>query len=102
MDTITFRRSGVDEYSILLGGSAIGTVAKTRSVDLATGTARRPIWVAQAKAAHPFGVTETVPARGRTRGEATSRAVRAYKSLCAGKVVELCDIHRTGRTNGWW
>lgn len=102
MDTVTFRRAGVDEYSILLDGSEIGSVAKSRSVDLRTGAVSRSVWVAQAKAVHPFGVTETVPARGRSRGEATSRAVRAYKSLCAGKVIELCDIHRAGRTNGWW
>lgn len=62
MDTVTFRRSGVDEYAILLDGSPIGTVAKTRSVDLLTGAARQPVWVAQARAAHPFGVTETHPA----------------------------------------
>jgi len=102
MDTIAFRRSGVDRYTIVLNGNEIGSVTKTRSVDLLTGAVRRPVWVAQAKATHPFGVAETIPARGSSRGEAVWRTVREYKALCAGEVVELCDIHRTGRANGWW
>lgn len=102
MDNIKYRRIDADRYAILLNGHEIGAVAKSRSVNLTTGEVSRPVWVAHAKAAHPFGVTETPALQATRRGTAAARAVRAYKELCAGQVVELCKIDQTGRELGWW
>ncbi|WP_454231277.1 hypothetical protein [Mycolicibacterium fortuitum] len=101
-EAVTFRRTGIGQYSIVLDGHVIGEVAKTRSVDLLTGAVRRPVWTALAKALHPFGVTTSIARRGASRQEAAGKAVDEYRRLCSTTVVELCAIDRQGREAGWW
>ncbi|OWL95551.1 hypothetical protein B7435_30155 [Mycolicibacterium peregrinum] len=101
-ETVTFRRTGIGQYAIMLDGRVIGEVVKVRSVDLLTGAVRRPVWTAQTEARHPFGVTTSIARRGASRQEAAGKAVDEYRRLCSTTVVELCAIDRQGREAGWW
>lgn len=92
----SFRRITIDRYAIVLtSGHKIGEVIKARSVDH-RGRVNKPVWVASAEAAHPFGVARAEHLRGRTRREAAARAVTAYQQLCV-TAAELCRIHMQQR-----
>lgn len=101
-EAVTFRRTGFEQYAIMLDGHVIGAVAKARSVDVLTGAVRRPVWTAHAEARHPFGVTTSIARSGGSRQEAAGKAVDEYRRLCSTTVVELCAIDRQGREAGWW
>lgn len=89
----SFRRIAIDRYAIVLpGGHKIGEVAKARSVDH-RGQVSKPVWVATAEAAHPFGVARAEHLRARTRRAAAAKAVAAYDELCVTVVVPMCHVH---------
>lgn len=92
-----FRRIAIDRYAIVLtNGHTIGEVTKARSIDH-RGQVNKPVWVASAEAAHPFGVARAEHLRGKTRREAAARAVAAYRQLCV-TAAELCRIHMQQRS----
>ncbi|MBS1691217.1 MAG: hypothetical protein JST91_03230 [Actinobacteria bacterium] len=91
-----FRRIAIERYAIELNGQTIGEVAKARSVNH-RGQVSKPVWIATAEVAHPFGVRHVRDLRGRTRRDATARAINAHNHLCATLVLDLCRIDEQRR-----
>lgn len=89
--TPSFRRIAIDRYAIVLGQHRIGEVIKGRSVDH-RGNVSKPIWVATAEAAHPFGVARAEHLHGKTRRAAAKQAVRAYHELCVNVAAPMCRL----------